>query len=746
MSTSEAGSAGRLTGQRSSGQPNPAVDGDRRRALQLLSRPRTIAVLGASADPHKAGGRPLHYLRMLGYQGEVYPVNPRREEVQGYRCFPSLTAVPGGANLCVVALPSDEVEEALLGCGQRGVGAVVVFASGYAETGPEGADRQRQLAEIARAYSMALVGPNCLGYVNVGEGVTAAFTTALDRGKPLLSGNLALISQSGAIGAFLVGLAEDEHLGICHFLTTGNEADVTAIEFADYLLDDPQVGVFALYLEGVDGPEFARFAGRAAAVKKPVVAVKVGSSVKGAAASASHTGKMAGSDDVYDAVFDELAVTRAGSIGDLFDFAKALGQPRRGHGGVGVVSISGGAAVLMADWCERLGLNLAEFTPETRAAISEALPWFGGSANPVDTTGRALWDVGMLKAALLAAVRDPGVGIVLCHIGLAPDSAERVAGEIVEVAHQTTKPVFVCWIEEASPVAHDRLRAAAVPVFDDPVRMVRATHALESYERRRTALELRRKRALSKVVMTEEASAHPFPSGEVVTEFAAKQWLAREGFAVPDGAMASSAREAHEAAHRLGYPVCLKLVSSQVLHRSDIGAVRVNLQTKSDVVAAFDDVRAIALDRLGPDLDVAMLVERQVGDGVELIVSGFRDRVFGPSVLLAPGGIYTELLDDKIIRLAPLDEQDAEAMLGTLRIWPILNGARGTPTCDVKAAARAVADFSRRVATMPEDVDAIEINPLRVLEKGAGVVALDALILRRPAERPGARGKGGREP
>lgn len=703
-----------------------------RRTFERLTKPRSIAVLGASSDPLKAGGRPIHYLNALGYSGQVYPVNPVRQTVQGYQCYPTLEEVPGDIDLCVIAVPQDQVEGALVACGQRGVGVALVFASGYAETGEAGFHRQRRLREIARSHRMPLIGPNCLGYINVRGRVGATFTTALDRGRDLLPGPLALISQSGAVGAFLIGMAEDERVGLSHLLTTGNEADVTAIEFAEYLLEDPEVAVFGLYLEGVDGREFVSFATQAAAAGKPVVVMKVGSSARGAAASASHTGKMAGSDDVYEAVFEQLAITRARSITELFDFSRALGQPRRSNGNcsVGIVSISGGIAVLVADWCERVGLELARFSEVTETAIGEALPWFGGVSNPVDTTGRPLWDEGMLQAVLQAVATDAEVGIVLCHIGLAPDSSERVAAEIAEVALQTTKPIFVCWIEEQTPNAHERLRSANVPIFSDPVQMVRAAKALVSYEQRRAATNARARR----VVVAGHAARWPTPvlppAGAVVTEFETKKWLQQIGIPVPSGGLVETEREAVELAERLGYPVCVKLIDDRVLHRSDIGAVMLDLKDKREVHEAVRTIRRIVEERGGSTHETRFLVERQAADGVELMVSTFRDSVFGPCVLVAPGGVYAELFEQKVVRLAPVDQREAGEMLRGLRVWPILAGARGRDGADVAAASRAIAALSNALAMAPADVQTVEVNPLRILEKGAGIYALDGLILR----------------
>ena len=512
--------------------------------LRAMLNPRSIAIVGASADPTKAGGRPLRYLRMLGYDGSIYPVNPSRTEIDGMPCYPSLAEVPGPVDLCVLAVSAEAAEPSLRACAAAGISSVIIFASGFAEVGDDGRRRQDGLRRIAAEHDIAIMGPNCLGFVNFGTGAAATFTTALERrAQPL--GRIAFVTQSGAVGAFVLGLAADQNVGLSYFVTTGNEAVLGFADYAGALLDDPDTTVIAGYVEGLDGTRLIDLARRALDADKPLVLMKVGASAAGAAASAAHTGKLVGSDHVYSAVFERFGITRAESVEQLLDFSTALAAGRRPAGRrIGVVSISGGAAILMADWCERLGLEMARFGEATSARLREALPWFGSTGNPVDTTGRPLWDEGMLGEALAAVAADPGVDVVLCHVGLAPGSEVRVAAEIGQAARGTGKPMLVTWLPENDPAPQQGLRDAGVPIFVDPVRMTRAAAVLvEQAEASRRA----RPAAPPPVPVSP-------PDGALVTEQAATAWLREQGLSVPHGIVARTAEEAVEAARRIGYP------------------------------------------------------------------------------------------------------------------------------------------------------------------------------------------------
>jgi acyl-CoA synthetase (NDP forming) len=688
-------------------------------SLRALLDPRAIAVVGASADPSRTGGRPIRYLQQLGFAGAIYPVNPGRSEIAGLRCYPNLAALPDGVDLAVITVPAAQVEQALQDCADASIRAAVVFTSGFAEVGDAGRAQQERLAAIARAHDIALCGPNCLGLINVAKRSAPTFTTALERRPDIPYGPIGFISQSGAIAAFILARMQDQGYGLSHFITTGNEATLGFADFAEYLLDDPAVGVIAGYLEGIDGASLARVAAAALRHKKPLVVMKVGASAAGTRATVAHTGKLGGNDAVYAAAFRQWGMLRAENVDDLLDWSQTLAHaPLPAGRRVGIVSLSGGAAVLMADWCEQLGLPLAPLAPTTRERLAAAMPWFATPANPMDTTGRPLWDEGLMQAAVGAIAEDPGVDIMLVYIGLAPGPGRRIAAEVLAgMAGAAGKPLLVCWLAEND---------AAVPLFTEPVRMTRAAAALAEY-----AEALRRP----------PPSAPPpaptlpaLPAGAVIGEHAAKRWLAAGGIEGPRETLVATADEAAAWAAAQGYPVALKIVSPDVPHRTDIGAVRLGLRNESDLRAAWEAIRAATRAAVPTARIDGMLVQEMVAGGVELVVSAFRDAAFGPVVLCGLGGVLVEVLNDTALRLAPVGEDEALAMLASLRGAAILRGVRGAPACDLPAAAQAIARLSAIIAAAGPDIDTIEINPLAVLPAGRGVRALDALITRRPAE------------
>jgi acyl-CoA synthetase (NDP forming) len=688
-------------------------------AVRALLHPRSIAIVGASADETKAGGRPLRYLREMGFSGRIYPINPNRADINGLKCYRSLAEVGDPIDLCVLAVSADQAEKYLETCGQLGIKSAIVFASGFAEVGPAGRERQARLADAARAHDIAVVGPNCMGFIDFRGRVAVTFTTALERRGDMPAGHIAFITQSGAIGAFVLALAQDQQIGFSYFITAGNEAVLGFADYADALLDDPDTRVIAGYLEGLDGRRLVATARAALSADKPLVLMKVGSSAAGAAASAAHTGKLVGSELVYDAVFKQYGIVRAESVEQLLDFANVLTSRKPPCGPrVAVVSISGGAAILIADWCDRLGLQMPAFSEATTARLRQVLPWFSGIGNPVDTTGRPLWDADMLGDTLAAVAADTGVDMVLCHIGLATVSAARVSAEVVAAAGRTAKPVLVTWAPENDPRPQQELRRAGVAIFSDPVRMVRAAHALLGYA------EAARRGCTPPGQPGRIAGP---AAGAVVTEDRAKRWLGEHGLRLPRERIATSADEAVQLAGQIGFPVVAKVISPDILHRSDVGGVRLDLRDPEAVRQAFRQVSSVVP---GARID-GVLIGEQLPPGLELIISGFRDPDFGPCVLCGVGGIYAEILSDTAVRQAPIDPDEATVMLRGLRGSALFSGARGGWPADLDAASHVLARLSELIASCPEDVSTIEINPLVVYPAGKGAVVLDALIVRK---------------
>ena len=453
--------------------------------LGPLLDPASIAIVGASADFTRINGRPLRFMLHYGYRGRLFPINPRYQEIAGLACYPSVEALPDAPDLALIGLSADRVPEALEACGRRGIRAAVVFSGGFAEAGPDGQALQARLVATAERYRMALCGPNCLGFVNFRSAAVCTFTATFDS-VDVRPGEIAFVSQSGALGVYIYALARERGLGFSYYVSSGNESVLDFSRYVEYLVDDPHTSVILGYLEAArDGPALLRAADRASAAGKPLILLKVGRSSSGARAARSHTGSLAGSDRVYDAAFRQHNVVRAETIEGMLDIAylATVGGIPRGAG-VAVSTISGGAGVILADEVERGGLELAELRPDTREALGQFVPSFGSTANPVDTTAQPLNDPEILRSCLATLAADPGVDTVIPFHGPLAEYAEALVGAIRSVAARGEASIVANWLL-APPEARGALEEGGVPVFDDPSRAARALAALVAWRRRR---------------------------------------------------------------------------------------------------------------------------------------------------------------------------------------------------------------------------------------------------------------------
>lgn len=688
--------------------------------LRRLLEPRSIAVIGASRDPVKISGRVLAYLGRHGYPGEIYPVNPGHDRVQGRPAYRRVADLPGPVDLAIVVLPAPAVAGAVRECVAAGVPFVAVFSSGYAETGPVGAARQRELAEAARGTR--LLGPNCLGLVNLPARVAATFTSALDQGS-LHPGPVAFVSQSGAFGSMIFGAAQRERLGFAYLVNTGNELDLEVAEVIDAVLDDPRVRVVIGYLEAVrDGPALVSAAQRALALGKPLVLVKVGRTGAGVRAAASHTAALAGADAVFDGVFRQYGIHRAGGMEELLDLARVFATGARAGGNrVTIVTISGGAGVLMADHCEQWGLVVPEWRGRWRERMAELIPEYGSAGNPIDVTATLISRPELLAGVLRLAAEHPDTDVLAVALGNTEQAEQPLIDALL--AARGSKPVVVAWVGSSGrPLA--RLTEAGVAAYPDPSRAIRAVAALVAQSERERAGR------------PAAAPAPPLgpPPGPLVVpvvphrrdpdgrldEYDSKRLLAAYGVPVVDEQPVADAAEAVAAADRIGYPVALKLLAPQLVHKTDRGGVVLDLASGAEVAAAADRLLARADGLPAP----ALLVQRMLPGRLELIVGARRDPGFGPVVLVGFGGVLAELLGDAAVARAPLTEVEAGALLDRLRGRSLLAGVRGSPPRDVAAVAAAVAAVSRLAADRPDLLE-LDVNPLLVGHAGEGAVAVD---------------------
>lgn len=704
-------------------------------SLDCLFRPRSVAVVGASKRKHTIGREVLQNLMRDEFAGVVHPVNPTSPIVQSMRAFASVEEIDGEVDLAVLVVPGPQVLEVAESCGKKGVKALVVISAGFGETGPEGAARERELVAIARRYGIRVIGPNCMGIIHTDPAVrlNASFAAAVP-----IPGGAAFVSQSGALGEAILAQARQLGLGISMFASLGNRCDVDIADLIAYWEHDPRTQIILLYIESVGSPEkFVKIARRVSRTK-PIVVVKSGRSRRGALAAASHTGALAGRDQAFDALFEQAGVLRVETLKELFDVASVfLNQPLPRGERIAIVSNAGGPAILATDACEGHGMPFAELAEETKAALRAALPPEASVANPVDLIASA--DAKAYDASLRAVLADAHVdAAIVIFVSPVMIDAEAVARVIVERAREAGKTVVACLLgkqrgEEALAV----LREGGIPVYPFPEEAARAVATLLRYRRRqeRAAKNAALRAARGDAEADPGSAARAAAVAEHLSSVArpASGWLElgdalelvqRAGLEVLPHVFARTPGDAVSAAHDLGYPTVVKLSSAEVLHKTEVGGVKVDLRTGDEVLSA---ARAL-LERARPlDPDARLLVQPMVKGAHEVILGGVRDPQFGPLVLFGLGGIFVEVMGDIALRIAPLERSEALEMIRSLRGLPLLEGARGQKAVDFEALATALVRVAALLAEHPEIVE-LDLNPVLVGGSRAACAVVDARV------------------
>lgn len=691
-------------------------------SISRLLKPRSVAVIGASADPTKTAGRPVAYLKKLGFTGDIFPINPKVDEIDGLKCYPDVTSLPSVPDVGIVLLGAERAHLAVRDLANRGCAAAIVLASGYTETGEEGAVRQKQLIEAAG--KMRILGPNTIGLVNLTDNIMLSATGALEMDHfPV--GGIGVVSQSGGIMGSLLSRAAARGIGLSKLISTSNEVDLELADFIDHLADDPATKVIALYIETVRNPEKFRAAClKAAKAGKPVVAFKIGRSEAGARAAVSHTGAMAGADRMYDALFKQVGVIRAQTFADLLDIPAALSTGRKLRGNrIAILTSTGGAGTLVSD-----DLGIADFdTPapdETTASALRALN-SGSEAvldrNPIDVTLAGLRP-DLLRGAINALLESPTYDALVIVVGSSSlAKPELMAGAIQECLPNSDKPVFA-YVSPHAPAVGKLLTERGVPAYAAAESITAACAAM------RHASEF-------KPFASEDAAKHvvksldDLPIGSL-NEAQAKQLFTKFGVPCAAERAVQTPEQAEAAATELGGRVVLKILSSEITHKSDVGGVAVGV-TPETMVARIASMTAEVKSNTGK-LPEGFLVQEMVTGGTELILGMHRDSL-GTAILLGMGGVTAELFKDTTMRLLPaeggLSRDEALSMAKDLKTWPLLDGFRGRPKADVDALVDTVVAFSHMAAQLGERLIEAEINPVFVLPKGEGVKAADGVVV-----------------
>ncbi|MFL9950451.1 acetate--CoA ligase family protein [Paraburkholderia agricolaris] len=689
--------------------------------IDVLFSARSIAIVGASSDPSRIGGRPLRYYRESGFTGRIYPINPSRKEVQGYTAYPDLASLPESIDLVIIAVGAELAPQIIVDAAARGARGAIIFSSGFAEMGAQGAALERDMLAVARAHGVRVLGPNCLGLAHAAHRQMATFASFVDT-LPLPQGRVAIVSQSGAYGSHLFVLARARGIPIGAWVTTGNEGDVTLADCVMHMVKDDSVDLIGCYAEGVsDGPAFLAALDAARAAGKPVVIMKVGRTASGASAAQSHTASLASDDAVLDAALIQYGAYRVPTTEAFIDLIYALSRrPPTAGRKLGVLTVSGGAGVLMADAASDHALTLSAMPAAIQRHLRERAP-FGSPVNPVDITAQALNDMTLVSDHLRAMLEHGGYDSV---VGFFMNwAASPVTGPLLRRALADGMRGFenrtVAIAVTAPREIVEEFEASGMLVFEDPTRAIATLAALAIIGERL---------AVRRPVAGEAESAASLPL-TMLDEAQTKALLAEAGIPALLEAVVQTPEAAEAASVRLGLPVALKIVSPDIAHKTELGGVALNLRTGEEVRLAARRMLSSVRERAPEARLSGLSVTPMAGAGIEMIVAARTDPCFGPVMMVGLGGVFVEIFRDVAFRIGALTVAQARDMLAQLKAWPLLQGARGAQPVDVDALAEVIARLSRFAVANQGRFETIEINPLLVRPGDAGPVMLDALIV-----------------
>lgn len=692
--------------------------------LEELLEPRSIAVIGASRAPGKVGHELLANLVNSRYGGKIIPINPSAADVLGIKCYPDLAACGDKIDLSIIAIPTPLVKHSVEASIQAGAKAIVIITAGFKEVGREGAELEREIAQICRAADVRLLGPNCLGALNTHHSMNASFSKRMP-----MKGGISFISQSGALCTAILDWAASRHLGLAKMISMGNKADLSETDFLRAFAEDKETKVVAGYLESiVAGDEFMA-AAEAAASRKPIVIFKSGVTQAGVKAASSHTGSLAGADIAYGAAFARSGIIRAETFEALFDYATAFAmQPLPRGNRVAIITNAGGPGIMAADAVEQSGMRVGTLAGGTATALREKLPAAASVGNPIDVLGDA--NPERYVMAVNAAKSDDSVDAII--VILTPQAMTKpaeTARAIAECTKDSEKPVLACFMggEDVMP-GRAELVASNLPDYTSPERAVAALKAMWDYTswlkrppRIVTRFPVNRRRV--ERIIQRHIKTQTFQIGEA----AAKSILHAYQFNVPPGQIVSTVEEAIDAAEKVGFPVAMKIASADIIHKSDVGGVKLGLDSVAAVADAFD-LMMLRIKQRMPDARIeGVYIEKMCKRGREVILGMTRDPQFGPMLMFGLGGIFVEVMKDVTFHIAPITADEAMKMLESTRSFALLKGVRGQKSVDLSAIASSLQRISQLVTDFPE-ISEMDINPFIVGEVGSDSIAADARI------------------
>ena len=693
--------------------------------LQVALNPQSIAIVGASENPHRIGGRPLAFLKRFGYQGRIYPINPKRTETQGFRTYPTLAAVPEPVDVAIIAIADEAAVAALDECGAAGVKFAIVITAGFGESDPvHGKEKEREMTRRAHAHGMRIIGPNTQGLANFGTGAIASFSTMFVEVEPA-DGPVGIVSQSGAMSVVPYGLLRQRGIGIRHAHATGNDCDVTACELACAVAQDPDLRLLLLYLEGLSDPHHLAEAARIARARGlPIIVLKSGRTAAGQMAASSHTGALANEDRVVDAFLEHHGILRARDMAEMVAGVELYlkGWQPKGKRLV-AVSSSGATCVMAADAASAVGMPLATLQADTSAQLAKILPGFATTTNPVDLTGALLTNSLLLGETLRILARDPAADAFLLGFTVAGAGydIDLFARDAAECARATGKPVLIA---APQPAVAAPFHAQGLPVFAFETQAVEALSRFVLHQD--LIVRAAQRHGIASDAGVSMATLNPDTPARMLNEADSLALLARAGVRVVPHRLCRSMDEALDALRDFGAPVAVKGCSSDIAHKSELGIVRLNVNDREALCAAYAEIEtALAAHKTAFE---GIIVARMAGGAREMMIGAHRDAVFGPVIAIGDGGKYVEAMPDVQLLIPPVSKDDVRHAVSKLRIAPLFRGVRGEPPLDVDAFAEAVVNISRLMSDPLQGIASIDINP--VMLDARGHVAVDAVVFR----------------
>ena len=695
-------------------------------SLRNFFCPDSVAVIGAAREEEKVGHIILDNIINSGYKGKLFPVNPNADEIHGIKCYHSVLDIPGDLDLTIIAIPVQFVLQVLEECSKKNTKWSIIISAGFKETGIEGTKRERQLIEKAKEYGIRILGPNCLGIIDTECPINATFTPNI---PPM--GKIGFISQSGALGTAILDWAKTNKIGFSKFVSLGNKADISENDLFDDWENEKDTEVITAYLEGVKyGREFMKISSRVSK-KKPIIVIKSGNTDAGARAVSSHTGTLAGSARAYEAAFKQAGIIRANTIRDLFNYATAFSyQPLPKGKKVAIITNAGGPGIMATDECEKNNILLASLEKETIDGLKEFLPEAANFYNPIDILGDALAD--RYKKTLEVVIKDNNVdAIVMLLTPQAMTQPYRTARAIVEVIGKSGKdiPVAASFMGGAEVKKAVRFLAEKnIPNFDIPEEAIDTLKVMMEY----TDWKSKKEFPIESFDVDKESVERVFgrcrAEGRLeLGEMEAREILKAYGIRVPEAELASDIDEAKEIAKRIGYPLVLKIVSPNILHKTDVGGVRIGIGSEKELEEDYDEI-LFHVRKYIPDANIrGILVQEFIKDKKETIIGMSEDPQFGPMIMFGLGGIYVEALKDVSFRIAPLSRQMAGEMIEEIKTTKLLKGTRGEDSSDIESIIEIILKVSQLVIDFPEIIE-MDINPLFVKKQGEGSIAGDARI------------------